>query len=98
MKSLRGALVVVEGCDRSGKTTQCKKIVSTLQSENVQAEYMNFPGNPIAFICSLKNRVPSDDSFSVKFLGVYIGHKSWEEHISYISVKLSRGILFIKKS
>lgn len=97
MKSLRGALVVVEGCDRSGKTTQCKKIVSTLQSENVQAEYMNFPGKPIAFICSLKNRFPSDDSVSVKFLGVYIGHKTWEEHISYISVKLSRGILFIKK-
>lgn len=69
MKSLRGALVVVEGCDRSGKTTQCKKIVSTLQNENVQAEYMNFPGKPIAFICSLKNCFPSDDD-SVKCLGV----------------------------
>lgn len=62
--------MVVEGCDRSGKTTQCKKIVSTLQSENVQAEYMNFPGKPKAFICRLKNRFPSDDSVSVKFLGV----------------------------
>lgn len=44
MKSLRGALVVVEGCDRSGKTTQCRKLVNSLQSENIPAEYMNFPG------------------------------------------------------
>lgn len=44
MKTLRGALIVIEGCDRSGKTTQCKKVVEVLNSMNISAEYMNFPG------------------------------------------------------
>lgn len=26
MSSFRGALIVLEGCDRSGKTTQCKNL------------------------------------------------------------------------
>lgn len=26
MPATRGALIVFEGCDRSGKTTQCKKL------------------------------------------------------------------------
>lgn len=39
----RGALIVFEGCDRSGKTTQCKKLVEALKMLNIPAEYMNFP-------------------------------------------------------
>lgn len=43
---VRGALIVFEGCDRSGKTTQCKKLVDALNSENIPASFMNFPGKP----------------------------------------------------
>lgn len=39
----RGALIVLEGCDRAGKTTQCKKLVETLRDSGHQAIYMNFP-------------------------------------------------------
>lgn len=39
----RGALIVVEGVDRSGKSTQCRKIVETLKSMKVSAELMVFP-------------------------------------------------------
>lgn len=39
----RGALIVLEGCDRAGKTTQCHNIVKWLQSKNVDAMYVNFP-------------------------------------------------------
>lgn len=39
----RGALLVVEGCDRAGKTTQCKKLVETLCSLGKKAAYVNFP-------------------------------------------------------
>uniref|UniRef100_A0A1B6LJ93 dTMP kinase n=1 Tax=Graphocephala atropunctata TaxID=36148 RepID=A0A1B6LJ93_9HEMI len=48
MKNLRGALIVIEGCDRSGKTTQCKKIVASLKSTSIPAEYMNFPDRSTA--------------------------------------------------
>lgn len=39
----RGALIVLEGCDRAGKTTQCKNIVEQLRKSGHKAAYMNFP-------------------------------------------------------
>ncbi|KAG5677815.1 hypothetical protein PVAND_007542 [Polypedilum vanderplanki] len=39
----RGALIVFEGVDRAGKTTQCKKLVERLLSQNIKAKFMNFP-------------------------------------------------------
>lgn len=41
--ALRGALIVLEGCDRSGKTTQCSKIVETLNNMNIPAKKISFP-------------------------------------------------------
>lgn len=32
-----------EGCDRSGKTTQCKKLVERLKLQNRNVKFMNFP-------------------------------------------------------
>lgn len=39
----RGALIVFEGCDRAGKTTQCKKLVERLKSKDMNVKFMNFP-------------------------------------------------------
>lgn len=41
--AVRGALIVLEGCDRSGKTTQSSKIVETLNSMNIPAKKISFP-------------------------------------------------------
>jgi len=43
MQVKRGALIVVEGCDRVGKTTQCKKLVERLKTQKVDVKFMNFP-------------------------------------------------------
>ncbi|CAG5136845.1 unnamed protein product [Candidula unifasciata] len=40
---LRGALIVLEGCDRSGKSTQCSKLVERLVQEGRQVLLMRFP-------------------------------------------------------
>lgn len=40
----RGLLIVVEGCDRSGKSTQCDNLVKRLQSSSVDSELVKFPG------------------------------------------------------
>ena len=40
----RGALVVLEGCDRAGKTTQCKRLVAALNDAGQPAKEMHFPG------------------------------------------------------
>lgn len=39
----RGALIIFEGCDRSGKTTQCKKLVEALNAEGHKTKFMRFP-------------------------------------------------------
>lgn len=39
----RGNFLVFEGCDRSGKTTQCLLAIEALKNKNVKAEYIKFP-------------------------------------------------------
>jgi len=41
--SNRGLLVVFEGLDRSGKSTQARKLIETLTSQGQQAKFMRFP-------------------------------------------------------
>ncbi|KAF4079237.1 hypothetical protein AMELA_G00190850 [Ameiurus melas] len=43
MSCKRGALIVLEGVDKAGKTTQCKKLVHALQQSGRPAEMMRFP-------------------------------------------------------
>ena len=40
----RGALIVLEGCDRAGKSTQCKKLVQALIDSGKRAKLIAFPG------------------------------------------------------
>lgn len=40
----RGALIVFEGCDRVGKSTQCKKLVDRLLGGGAAIKMMRFPG------------------------------------------------------
>ena len=42
---LRGALIVLEGCDRAGKTTQCRKLVAALSEAGFPAKGLHFPGS-----------------------------------------------------
>ena len=44
LRSGRGALVVLEGCDRTGKSTQTQKLVQCLQSSGKNVELLRFPG------------------------------------------------------
>ncbi|CAI8604146.1 unnamed protein product [Vicia faba] len=39
----RGALVVLEGLDRSGKSSQCSRLVSYLEGQGLSAELWRFP-------------------------------------------------------
>lgn len=51
----RGALIVFEGCDRAGKTTQCKKLVERLKLKNINVKFMNFPNRQSEFTGKIIN-------------------------------------------
>lgn len=40
----RGALILVEGLDRAGKTTQTSELVTRLRNEGLNVELIKFPG------------------------------------------------------
>jgi len=50
----RGALIVFEGCDKTGKSTHSKLLCQVLQSKGVPATHINFPGK---IIMSCKNLI-----------------------------------------
>lgn len=43
MAGKRGLLIVFEGCDRSGKSTQARKLIEALKSRGQDAKFMRFP-------------------------------------------------------
>lgn len=49
-KIQRGALLVLEGCDRVGKSTQAKRLVAALKNLGIPAEFRGFPGWFVIFI------------------------------------------------
>ena len=48
MSSGRGLLVVLEGLDRSGKSTQCQQLVDNLRQKGDNVEHMRFPNRASA--------------------------------------------------
>lgn len=40
----RGQLIVVEGLDRAGKSTQVERLVKNLTNDGLNVEQMRFPG------------------------------------------------------
>ncbi|ORX66131.1 P-loop containing nucleoside triphosphate hydrolase protein [Linderina pennispora] len=44
----RGLFLLFEGCDRSGKSTQCSMLVEALQREGVKAKLLKFPDRTTA--------------------------------------------------
>ncbi|KAK3824700.1 MAG: thymidylate kinase-domain-containing protein [Benniella sp.] len=43
MNMARGRFILLEGCDRAGKTTQCAKLVAALQTKGHSVELCKFP-------------------------------------------------------
>jgi dTMP kinase len=44
----RAPFIVIEGLDRSGKTTQVARLHAQLKAQGVEAALMKFPGTPPA--------------------------------------------------
>lgn len=50
----RGALIVVEGLDRAGKSSQCECLRDALQKQGHLVKYIRFPGMFTASVYMIK--------------------------------------------
>lgn len=77
-KMTRGALIVFEGCDRSGKTTQCKKLVDALNSTQIPTSYMSFPDRTTAVGNLINNYLQKREELPDKVIHVLFSANRWE--------------------
>ena len=45
--------MVLEGCDRSGKSTQCRLLVDSLRKLGHSVQAMHFPGEGVEVVSSI---------------------------------------------
>jgi len=48
MTSTRGTLIVFEGLDRAGKTTQCTRLIATLEAQGRKVMAIRFPSTSLS--------------------------------------------------
>lgn len=81
MSLKRGALIVIEGVDRSGKSTQCKKLVKSLEDKGIKAKLMNFPDRT-THTGGLINKYLTDKSCALndKAIHLLFAANRWESY------------------
>ncbi|KAK4513658.1 Ubiquitin- modifier 1 [Mucor velutinosus] len=84
----RGLLIVVEGCDRSGKSTQCENLVGRLQQAGNATELVKFPGKMIDNYLQQKSDL---DDHAIHLL---FSANRWEA-MKALSEKLNNGITLV---
>lgn len=90
----RGKLIVLEGLDRAGKSTQCQLLVSSLQDAGVKVRYMRFPGTRnqscIGSSCVAYNI--SDRTTPIgQMINAYLaGDTESEDHVIHLSFSANR--------
>lgn len=79
---LRGALIVLEGCDRSGKTMQCKKLVDSLIANGHQASYINFPNRMTESGALINSYLTNNKEFCDEAVHLLFALNRWEARLN----------------
>ncbi|XP_063381097.1 thymidylate kinase [Cydia fagiglandana] len=74
----RGALIVIEGLDRTGKSTQCKALVEGLLQKQIKAEYTNFPARQTEIGKVINNYLMSKVSIITEAIHLLFSANRWE--------------------
>uniref|UniRef100_H0XIF1 Thymidylate kinase n=1 Tax=Otolemur garnettii TaxID=30611 RepID=H0XIF1_OTOGA len=96
MAAQRGALIVLEGVDRAGKSTQARRLVSALCSAGRRAELLRFPAVVIVVWQSLAGFEPASSGVCGCAYDLKVSSETgWEEYRPLIKEKLSQGVTLI---
>ncbi|KAK9665453.1 hypothetical protein RND81_14G112800 [Saponaria officinalis] len=90
----RGALVVLEGLDRSGKSSQCAKLVSFLQSIGCVAELWRFPNRDTSVGMMISAYLSNQSQLDDRTIHLLFSANRWEKR-SLMEDKLKVGTTLI---
>ncbi|XP_030072491.1 thymidylate kinase [Microcaecilia unicolor] len=90
----RGALIVLEGVDRAGKTTQCKKLVDALSQCGHFAELLRFPERTTEVGQLVGSYLEKRINLEDHTVHLLFSANRWE-HVPLIKDKLNNGITLV---
>ncbi|XP_043851179.1 thymidylate kinase [Dromiciops gliroides] len=94
MAGRRGALIVLEGMDRAGKTTQCRKLVAALLASGHPAELLRFPERSTEIGKLLSSYLEKKSNMEDHTVHLLFSANRWEQ-VPLIKEKLSQGITLV---
>jgi dTMP kinase len=93
-KMPRGALIVLEGCDKSGKTTQCRKLVQHLTDMGRKAELWRFPERSTAIGSVINDYIARKCELEDRAIHLLFAANRWEM-TPKMKEKLNEGVTLI---
>lgn len=87
----RGALIVLEGADRAGKTTQCKMLVDFLNAHGMATEFWRFPDRTTTIGKMIDSYLGNQTEIDDAAVHLLFSANRWEKREALIS-KLGQGI------
>ncbi|XP_069007013.1 thymidylate kinase [Embiotoca jacksoni] len=94
MACKRGALIVLEGVDKAGKTTQCKKVVQALQQSGRPAEMMRFPDRTTTIGRLISSYLEKNSELEDHVVHLLFSANRWEL-VPSMKKKLEQGITLV---
>ncbi|XP_016985972.1 thymidylate kinase [Drosophila rhopaloa] len=86
----RGAFIVFEGCDRIGKTTQCRLLVELLKSRDIPVLPMHFPERSSHIGQVINSYLTNSKDLPDEVIHLMFSANRWE-HMNQIKQKLLEG-------
>ncbi|GAB2226318.1 hypothetical protein Droror1_Dr00022120 [Drosera rotundifolia] len=93
-QSPRGALVVLEGLDRSGKSSQCSKLVSYLEGIGIAVEPWRFPDRTTSVGKMISAYLANEAQLDDRTVHLLFSANRWEKRSS-MEDKLKAGITLV---
>nr|CAG8616726.1 8217_t:CDS:2 [Entrophospora candida] len=90
----RGALIVLEGCDGSGKSTQAKRLYDHLKNDGANVKLMHFPDRSTLIGQLINSYLKSEEDLDDNAVHLLFSANRWE-HISAMKNYLLDGTTLI---
>ncbi|KAL7309893.1 Thymidylate kinase [Mucor circinelloides] len=90
----RGLFIVVEGCDRSGKSTQCENLVNRLQQAGHHTELVKFPDRTTQTGKMIDSYLQQKSDLDDHAIHLLFSANRWEA-MKTLSEKLNNGITLV---